>query len=137
MKLHHYIANVREFHERMGLPIPAQLTELGKTEGASERLRHMREELAELHKALSTGDVAAQVDALVDLEYLILGTAISMGIRDADWVACELAVHAANMRKERLFNDPTGHKQGIIKPEGWQAPNLEAILESNMEVIDG
>lgn len=129
MNRQHFIANVREFHEKMELPIPAQLTELRQTEGASERLRHLREELAELHRAFSEGDVVAQIDALVDLEYLVLGTVISMGISDRDWVACELAVHAANMRKERLVDQADAHKQGIIKPEGWTPPDLAAIFK--------
>jgi len=69
--------------------------------------------------------IADQADALVDIEYYMLNCACKKGINMS---ALFGIVHAANMAKR----DPsTGKflKRGdgkIIKPVGWQAPDIDA-----------
>ena len=114
------LTDVIEFHskfslERMSIPTP--LHRLGPR--GYERLRHLREELAELEQAVRLDDLPKQADALVDLVYIALGTARMMGLPfDEIWDA----VHAANMQK---VSDPSVPKR-VAKPAGWRDP-IEAI----------
>jgi len=112
--------DVESFHAKFHItPRFAIPTPLGAFPGATgrERVRHLGEELDELRKACANGDVAKQADALADLIYVALGTALMMGL---PWTQVWDAVHAANMRKV----DATGPKQ-VAKPAGWQDPIVD------------
>merc|ERR1719473_997632 len=68
--------------------------------------------------------VAAQADALVDIEYYMLNTAAKKGFNMS---AIFGVVHAANMAKR---NPETGRFEKradgkIIKPPGWMPPDVE------------
>merc|ERR1719421_1378628 len=68
--------------------------------------------------------VAGQADALVDIEYYMLNCAAKKGFNMS---AIFGVVHAANMAKR---NPATGKFEKradgkIIKPPGWQPPNVE------------
>jgi predicted HAD superfamily Cof-like phosphohydrolase len=101
------------------------------------RVKFMQEELDEYNKAdCSSIEVdgefieltpqeqrEAELDALVDLVYVALGTAYLQGFNFAEaW----RRVHTANMAKVRAER-PEDSKRGsgfdVIKPEGWTAPN--------------
>ena len=90
-----------------------------------ERIRHMIEEIREYDKATTVED---ELDALVDIVYLAVGTACMQGL---DFDEAFKRVHHANMRKVR----PEGNnwdgdlKSGIVKPEGWKPPNLLDLCE--------
>ena len=63
-----------------------------------------------------TDDFPAFIDALIDLEYVILGTHVSCGV---DPQPIWEAVHASNMAKQ-----PAADKfSKITKPEGWIEPD--------------
>merc|ERR1719191_434721 len=71
--------------------------------------------------------VAAQADALVDIEYYMLNTAAKKGFNMS---ALFGVVHAANMAKK---NPETGRFEKradgkIIKPPGWQPPDVEGEI---------
>lgn len=78
----------------------------------------------------SDHDVLTQVaDALADLMYVTLGTAVAFGI---DIQPIFDAVHVSNMEK---FG-PGGHKRADgkwQKPPDWRAPDLRAILAGQMD----
>jgi predicted HAD superfamily Cof-like phosphohydrolase len=73
-----------------------------------------------------------QLDALVDLVYVALGTAYLQGFKfEEAWAR----VHAANMRKKRAEPDGSDSKRGspndVVKPEGWVAPSHTDLVIVN------
>ena len=72
--------------------------------------------------------VAAQADALVDVQYYMLNCAAKKGINMSAIFSNE--VHAANMAKR---NPETGKFEKnaigkIVKPPGWKAPDVEGEM---------
>jgi len=118
---------VREFHEKFGLAYNDGPRLLG-TDEQKFRLTCLHEELDEYEEAVFNGDQHEQLDALVDLVYFACGTAHRNG-----WNFDEAfrRVHAANMTK---VLDPAkqrrGWKQEINKPDGWQGPVLDDLIDS-------
>lgn len=91
------------------------------------RMRLILEETAELLEALSEGNIEKTADALVDLNYVVLGAGVTWGINLAE---LHNEVHAANMRKfpgGKAIRDENGK---VLKPEGWTGPDVEAVLEN-------
>jgi len=123
-----YFDDVGDFMQKFGLPhVSDGPPRFASHELMIQRLSHMEEELEEASDALFTRpepDLAAFADALADLVYVALGTAHVCGIPfERVWQA----VHEANMKKAR----PDGlgaRKQGVVKPEGWQPPDIKAAL---------
>lgn len=71
-----------------------------------------------------------QLDALVDLVYVALGTAYLHGF---DFTEAWRRVHAANMRKVRATSaeqSARGSTQDVVKPPGWTAPDLSDLASS-------
>ena len=121
------IADIKEFHEKFrleynGLPreLPGRLFDF--------RMGFMHEELTEYANAFDQADKTKQLDALVDLVYVALGTAYLHGF---DFNEAWRRVHAANMLKVRALN-PTDSVRGstydVVKPKNWQPPNLEDLV---------
>lgn len=87
--------------------------------------RHLiLEESGELCRALETGDMVEIADGMIDLIYVVVGTAVRMGI-DLDPLFYE--VHASNMAKA---DGPLREDGKRLKPPGWTPPNIRAVLES-------
>lgn len=100
-----------------------------------ERIMFMQEELNEfafastmsihgVSETLKEQDLALQADALVDLVYVALGTAVMMGL---PWTHLWDDVHRANMAKV----PGTTHRGNLVdvcKPEGWEGPKTLHIL---------
>lgn len=124
--------DVYEFHEKFGMlhsSHPRHLT----TQKLNERVACIQEELDELVQAcglqphnLQAQNLANQADALVDLVYFALGTAVMLGL---PWQELWDDVHRANMAKVRGIG-PRGHQVDCIKPPGWVGPKTLAILEA-------
>lgn len=116
-----WFADVIEFHNKFGCV-------RAKTPGAPAfgtttlRFGLMTEELEEIRLAMEVEDLPGIADGVVDLIYVALGTLVSYGIDPRPvWEA----VHAANMRKVGGAMREDGK---IMKPQGWVAPAVEAIL---------
>lgn len=86
------------------------------------RLRLIREEYRELLKAIRLGDLAGIADAIADLVYVIIGTAIAFGI---DIRPIWQAVQQANMAKT---GGGTRQDGKILKPPGWRAPDVAGLV---------
>lgn len=74
-------------------------------------------------------DFHGQLDALVDLAYVLYGTAYMQGL-DIDG-AYEV-VHQANMKKvrvERAEESKRGSTFDVVKPESWTPPDLKDFLK--------
>lgn len=135
--------DVLAFHRKFGLlnfEKPGHLTK-GKLR---ERIEFMQEELDEFiegtgleygsanegeHNILydygGDQDLAKQADALVDLVYVALGTAVMLGL-PWDWLWND--VQRANMAKVRGMTK-RGHAVDVTKPPGWQGPQTQRILD--------
>jgi predicted HAD superfamily Cof-like phosphohydrolase len=93
------IQQVADFHQAGGHPVgnsgqPAVLTR----ERANSRSNWMSEEIEEFQAAIRAGDVTEALDALADLIYFALGTAVELGGQLALPLMFQ-RVHEANMSK--------------------------------------
>lgn len=137
--------DVLAFHQRFGLlwfTSPGHVT----FEKLRERIEFMQEELTEFTEAAgfsfiqtslngnivpirTTGhgapDLAQMADALVDLVYVAVGTAVQLGL-PWDWLWDD--VQRANMEKVRGVTK-RGHAVDVTKPPGWQGPQTQRILD--------
>lgn len=113
--------DVRAFQEALNL-VHRDTPQILPPDDYARRMRLILEELAELSKAHAARDLPGFADALADLVWVTIGTAVEAGIPfDAVW--CE--VRAANMAKAGGTLDATGKLQ---KPPGWRPPDVEAII---------
>lgn len=134
---------VGDFHKKFGLPLHSRYDFTPDTLDQFTfdfRLDFMREELEEFYEAYESDlphdqAVEKMADALVDLVYVALGTAHMMDIPFNELFA---EVHRANMTKERALSPEhskastgRGHHFDVVKPPGWQPPNLGKILWPN------
>lgn len=121
------IADVAAFHHATDLPVrvvPSATTR----EERSLRDRLLDEEYAEYTEARINGDLVKLADAIGDMIYVLIGTALTYGIPLEDvWNE----IHRTNMAKV----DPTTGKVRrrpdgkILKPEGWTPPRIAEIME--------
>lgn len=119
--------DVRSFYRKFKLPVPANPV-LPDLDTAEFRIGRLCEELQEFTEAVEANDLAGCADALVDLVYIAMGTAVSMGL---PWEEIWAEVHRANMMKVRATHPEDsrlGSDQDVVKPEGWREPNHTAAL---------
>lgn len=106
--------------------------ELLDTDIARSRVEFIQEEVDELWEAYRNNDPVEFTDAIVDLLYFLYGTALALGIPLEEAFA---EVHESNMAKRNpdgsVSRNPDSGK--VLKPEGWQPPNIAAVLERARE----
>lgn len=127
--------DIRDFHVKFGLEYNGQPRALDE-EASDFRIRFMQEELDEYKAGVYAGDLAQQFDALIDLMYVLLGTAYLQGfpVRDG-WQA----VHRANMSKVRAESSDQskrGSRLDVVKPPNWVPPDIEGIIESKLAYFE-
>lgn len=111
---------------------PADLPTLVNEEYVLARANFLSEELDEFVEAATAGDIVGAADALTDMVYVAMGTALTMGIPlDKVWDV----VHAANMKKVK-GTTKRGIANDAVKPEGWVGPE-RAIAAILARAIDG
>lgn len=96
--------------------------------GDVQNLRYnlMVEEFQEFVGAWCSSDLVGIADALADLIYVAIGCAGAYGIPLAKVFA---EVHRSNLAKLGPDGKPVVREDGkIIKPEGWQKPDIARIL---------
>ena len=138
------LSDIREFHEKFGLAYDGPPRVLPK-ELREFRLRFIHEELDEycaavrglnsLDKATEQEQLEAELDALVDLLYLTLGTAYLQGFLPIFAEAWK-RVHQANMSKVRALSEKDskrGSTYDIVKPPGWKAPDHSDLVKAKGE----
>lgn len=124
------LKQVRSFmHECGQCPPSVGKPQLVDTKTALFRLELLSEEVSELVRAMSAGDIVEISDALADIIYIVVGTAVAYNI-PLDQVWGE--VHRSNMDKidpvtNKIERSPTGK---ILKPDGWQGPRIAQIIEN-------
>lgn len=116
---------VREFHEVFGAYI-AEHPELHTGEIRDLRIRLLEEEFNEYKAGVAEGSLLEIADALADIIYIALGSAISYGI-PIDEVFD--AVHRSNMSKLDANGKPIRREDGkILKGTNYFDPK-SAIVE--------
>ena len=111
---------------------PADFPTLVDEEFVLARANFLSEELDEFVEAATAGDIVGAADALTDMVYVAMGTALTMGIPlDKVWDV----VHAANMKKVK-GTTKRGIANDAVKPEGWVGPE-RAIAAILARAIDG
>lgn len=118
------MAQVRAFHEQFGVPV-LESPWLPGIDRSELRQELIAEEAAETAFAIETGNLAEIADGLADLIYVCLGTALEFGIPLHEIFN---EVHRSNMRK---VGGATREDGKILKPDGWEPPDIERILESS------
>jgi len=121
------MGDIKDFHEKFKLNYDGPPRELLSDMGMF-RIRFMKEELDEYAQACLDGNKAKQLDALVDLVYVALGTAYLQGFNfNEAWGR----VHIANMKKVRALkaeHSARGSTYDVVKPPGWKPANLEDLV---------
>lgn len=126
-----YVKDVYLFHDKFGIDQPDTARQIPEDLG-DFRLKFLIEELEEYQEHLKSGDLEGQLDSLVDLVYVAIGTALISGLDfDAAWDR----VQQANMSKERALPDGSNSKRfsqyDVVKPEGWSPPYLSDLVGPN------
>ena len=120
----HPVKDITDFHQKYGIDYNGRPRDLPQ-DIADFRIKFMREELDEYETATCLAD---KLDALVDLEYVLLGTSHLHGFNHPEaW----RRVHSANMKKmrvEREEDSKRGSKYDVVKPPGWTAPDLTDLV---------
>lgn len=121
------VDQVREFHEATDTPCLERPTIPGSRR-KDLRIRLIQEEVTETIDALEADDLVEIADGLADIIYVCIGAALEYGIPlDKVW----FQVQQSNMAKvDPLTGKANKRDDGkIIKPEGWQPPNIASVLD--------
>ncbi len=142
-----YLWDVKEFQEQMGHAYDGG-PRVPDNDLILFRLNFLGEELRELGIALGvkisvsclpvedvtalTGLTRSQtladaLDALVDLDYVLLGTVLQLGLGRVYGEAWR-RVHRANLLKVAGKKASRGFDKDVIKPSGWTAPDLKDLI---------
>jgi predicted HAD superfamily Cof-like phosphohydrolase len=92
------------------------------------RVKFIEEELTEYREAYEKGDLEGCFDALVDLKYVVDGTADMHGFPMDEGTR---EVQNANMAKRRAASageSKRGSSLDVVKPDGWQPPQMDEVL---------
>jgi predicted HAD superfamily Cof-like phosphohydrolase len=118
-------AMVREFHEVFGVAVADQPIQPAP-ETVALRRSLIEEEKRELFEAMASENLAQIAKELADLLYVVYGTAVSYGI---ETLPVFIEVHRSNMEKAPggiVKRRPDGK---VLKPEGWQPPDIAKLIE--------
>ena len=122
--MNQFLKDIEAFHIKYGLAYNGQPRMLDE-KTSSFRAGFIEEELDEYILADTMED---KFDALIDLVYVALGTAYLHGF---DFEEGWKRVQAANMKKVRATQadqSKRGSTSDVVKPEGWEAPDLRDLV---------
>ena len=121
------VTSLLEFNQAFEIPKLEQ-PGLSDSNQIELRIKLLTEEVQEYAAAARAGDMVEILDALADIGYILAGTIINHGMQDIYDDAFD-EVHRSNMAK---LVDGKVHRRDdgkVMKPEGWQPPNLSQFLE--------
>lgn len=126
--MHSNFHDVIDFHNKYGLIYTGKVRPLDKSTQAY-RIHFLEEELKEFIQSANLDDTVGMADALIDIVYVAMGTAYMMGL---PWQKLWDEVQRTNMNKIRATDANQSKRKNlldVIKPEGWEPPNLKAIID--------
>ena len=121
------VKSLLEFNEAFEIP-KLDAPGLGPDELIELRIKLLTEEVQEYAEAARAGDLVEVLDALADIGYILAGTIINHGMQDIYDDAFN-EVHRSNMAK--LVDGKVLRREDgkVLKPEGWQPPQLAQFLQ--------
>jgi predicted HAD superfamily Cof-like phosphohydrolase len=125
-----WFEDVKDFHRAFGQRIGTVPEFPDNSPERSLRMKLITEEFNELCDAEENNDLIEVADALADIIYIALGTAVSYGI-PLDKVFEE--VHRSNMAK--LVDGKVLRREDgkIQKPKGWTPPDIKYVIKKTHE----
>lgn len=122
------VASLLEFNRAFDIP-KLDTPGLGSEELIELRIKLLEEEVREYAEAARAGDLVEVLDALADIGYILAGTVINHGMQHIYDDAFN-EVHRSNMAK--LVDGKVLRREDgkVLKPEGWQPPQLAQFLPS-------
>jgi predicted HAD superfamily Cof-like phosphohydrolase len=120
---------VREFHETYGAAINDE-PHIADTDLNAFRVRLLQEELDELKEALADGDAVETLDALTDLQYVLDGAFLSLGMHGVKDTAFA-EVHRSNMSKLGEDGKPILRESDgkVLKGPNYFKPDLNKFVQ--------
>ena len=117
---------ITEFHQAYGQDAPvAPILLTPEVQELREKL--IREELREYLEAVVAGDIVEIADALADLTYVVVGTAVAHGLTRFDAIFAE--VHRSNMSKLGADGKPVKRADGkVLKGQNYSPPDLAPLI---------
>lgn len=131
------IRDVQEFNQKFDLADGTDTPDHLSDDVLSYRVDLIEEELSEFIAAHAPGGRLEEAfDALLDLTYIVYGTALMMGVSPDAWEDGFSEVHRCNLMKERttdISETKRKHLLDLIKPPGWQGPeqSLVQVLQND------
>lgn len=121
------VTSLLEFNEAFDIP-KLDAPGLSPEDMIELRIKLLREEVEEYAEAARAGDMVEVLDALADIGYILAGTIINHGMQHIYDDAFN-EVHRSNMAK--LVDGKVIRREDgkVLKPKGWQAPQLAQFLE--------
>lgn len=124
------LEQVKEFHETYGLPVKSA-PDLSDAKTNALRINLLAEELEELQEALADNDPVEVLDALIDLQYVLDGAFLSLGlhhVKDAAFAE----VHNSNMSKLGEDGKPIVRESDgkILKGPNYFKPDMSKFIKS-------
>ena len=120
------VRSLLEFNNAFDIP-KLDAPGLGTDELIELRIKLLVEEVQEYAEAARAGDMVEILDALADIGYILAGTIINHGMQHI-YDDSFNEVHRSNMAK--LVNGKVIRREDgkVLKPEGWQPPQLAQFL---------
>lgn len=128
------LRDVHEFHEKFQLTGEyAKTPSIDNMELMRFRAKFLKEEADEFAEAIEGGHLVKAFDALIDIVYIALGTALMMNV---PWLKGWSVVHFANMQKVRAAKPEESTRRStydVVKPVGWISPEptLHALIQTH------
>lgn len=98
-------------------------------EAQDRRISLIEEEFTELQKAYREEDIEEIVDAGIDLAIVALGAALDAAPAQAVLLCLRAVLQANEAKVDPETGELVLREDGkILKPEGWQAPDIGSIL---------
>lgn len=121
---------VQVFHETYGLPVK-DAPDLSDEKTNALRINLLQEELDELKEALANGDVVEALDALTDLQYVLDGAYLSLGLHGLKMEAFN-EVQRSNMSKLDENGKPIVRPEDgkILKGPNYFKPDLAQFVKN-------
>lgn len=124
------LEQVHEFHATYGAAIK-DVPDISDKALNDFRVRLLQEELDELREALADGDIVETLDALTDIQYVLDGAFLSLGLHSVKDAAFA-EVHRSNMSKLGADGKPILRESDgkVLKGPDYFKPDLSQFIQT-------